>query len=99
VIGLVIEPRTRAIVSAAREASEGPIQEIFYAHIHDPVLGTALQTMGVLLLGIVFLMTNKPSLTGSIITIVIALVTGLVSGVPLWWGGSDRMKHRSDGLL
>ena len=99
VIGLVIEPRTRAIVSTAREEPDGPLQETFYAKVNDPVLGTALQTMAVLYLGIVFLMTNKPSLAGAIITIVIALVTGLVSGVPLWWGGGGRMKHRRDGLL
>jgi hypothetical protein len=55
--------------------------------------------MAVLYLGIVFLMTTKPSLSGAVITVVIALVTGLASGVPLWWGRGGRMKHRRDGLL
>jgi hypothetical protein len=42
---------------------------------------TALQTVTILLLGIVFLMTNKPSLIGSLIMMAVALVLGLASGV------------------
>lgn len=53
------------------------------AHIHDPVLGTALQTITALLLGIVFLMTTKPTLVGSILVMAIAVVLGLASGLPL----------------
>ena len=40
-----------------------------------------LQTVTILLLGIVFLMTNKPSLIGSLIVMAVALVLGLASGV------------------
>jgi hypothetical protein len=98
VIGLVLEPRTRAIVSATRQAPDGPLPGSFYAHTNDPVLGTALQTMVFLLLGIVFLMTNKPAWAGAVITIVIALLTGLVSSAPLWWRGSGRMKSRSEEM-
>jgi arginine exporter protein ArgO len=41
---------------------------------------TALQAVIILLLGIVFLMTNKPSLIGSLIVMGIALVLGLALG-------------------
>jgi hypothetical protein len=75
VIGLVVEPRMRAIVSSARKEPDGPLQEAYYAKINDPILGTALQTMAVLYLGIVFLMTTNPSLSGAVITFVIGLVT------------------------
>jgi hypothetical protein len=98
-IGLVIEPRMRAIVSSVNKEPDGPLPQDFSKKINDPILATALQTMAFLLLGIVFLMTNKPSLTGAIITIVIALVTGLSSGLILWWGGNGRMKRKTGGLL
>jgi hypothetical protein len=76
-----IEPRRRAIARLAREAPDGPLSEALERRIHDPVLATAAQTVTALLLGIVFLMTNKPSLTGAIIVMAITLVLGLASGV------------------
>jgi hypothetical protein len=77
----LIEPRRRAIEQLAREASDGPLPESLERRTHDPVLLTALQTVAALLLGIVFLMTNKPSLTGALIVMAIALVLGVASGV------------------
>lgn len=76
-----IEPRRRAIERLAREAPDGMLPESLEQHTHDPVLLTALQTVTILLLGIVFLMTNKPSLVVSLIVIAVALVLGLISGV------------------
>jgi hypothetical protein len=75
-----IEPRRRAIERLAQEASDGPLPESLEQHTHDPVLLTALQTVTILLLGIVFLMTNKPSLVASIIVMAVALALGLISG-------------------
>ena len=77
----IIEPRRRAIGRLAREAPDGPIPESLEGRTHDPVLGTALQTLAALLLGIVFLMTTKPSLTGSIIVMAVALALGLASSL------------------
>ncbi len=76
-----IEPRRRAIDRLAQEAPDGPLPQSLERRIHDPVLLTALQTVTMLLLGIVFLMTNKPSLIGSLIVMAVALVLGLASGV------------------
>ena len=84
VIGGVIEPRTRAIVTMAREAPDGLLPEALDRRIHDPVLGTALQTMAALVFGLVFLMTIKPSLVDSIIVMTVALALGLVSGLLFW---------------
>ena len=47
-----------------------------------------------LLLGIVFLMTNKPPLPGAGITVAIALAAGLASAAPLWWGRGGKMKQK-----
>jgi len=77
----LIEPRRRSIAPLAQEAPDGPLTQALVHGTHDPILGTALQTVAVLLLGIVFLMTNKPSLTGSLIVMVVALAVGLVSGL------------------
>ena len=75
-----IEPRRRVIDRLAREAPDGPLPQALERSTHDPILGTALQTVTLLLLGIVFLMTNKPSLIGSLIVMAVALVLGLASG-------------------
>ena len=76
-----IEPRRRVINRLAQEAPDGPLPQSLERSTHDPILLTALQTVTILLLGIVFLMTNKPSLVGSIITMAVALVLGLASGI------------------
>ena len=77
----LIEPRRRAIDRLAREAPDGPLPESLERRIHDPILLTTLQTLATLLLGIVFLMTTKPSLPGSLIVIAVALALGLASGL------------------
>jgi hypothetical protein len=40
--------------------------------------------MAAVMIGIVFLMTTKPALMGSIIAMAVFLVLGLASGLPLW---------------
>ena len=76
-----IEPRRRTIDRLAQEAPDGPLPRSLEQSTHDPVLLAALQTVTALLLGIVFLMTNKPSLMGSIIVMAVALVLGMASGL------------------
>jgi Predicted integral membrane protein (DUF2269) len=77
----LIEPRRRAIDRLAQETPDGPLPQSLEKRIHDPVLLTALQTVAALLLGIVFLMTTKPSFIGSLIVMAVALALGLASGV------------------
>ncbi len=77
----LIEPRRRAIDRLAREAPDGPLPQALEQRIYDPILGTALQTVATLLLGIVFLMTTKPSFTGSLIVMAVALALGLAAGL------------------
>ena len=84
----LIEPHRRAIDRLAREAPDGPLPESLGQRIHDPILSTALETVAVLLLGIVFLMTTKPALPGSLIVMAVALVLGMASG--LFISGATR---------
>lgn len=98
-IGLVIEPHTRAITAAIREEPNGPLSAALSMRIHDPTPIITLQTMVTLLIGIVFLMTNKPALIGAIMTVVMAVVIGLASGLPWWRKENGRMHHQSEGRL
>lgn len=79
----IIEPRVRVITTMLGEAQDGPLPQALYRRIHDPVLGTGMQTLAALVLGIVFLMTTKPALVVSIIVIALALLLGVLSGLPL----------------
>jgi hypothetical protein len=77
----LIEPRRRAIARLASATADGPLPQPLVLRTHDPVLLTALQTIIALLLGIVFLMTNKPPLVGALLVMALALALGLASGV------------------
>jgi hypothetical protein len=64
----LIAPRRSAIVKQLdREAPSAGISEALERHIDDPVLATVCTTVLTLLLGLVFLMTTKPNLAGSLI--------------------------------
>ncbi len=80
---LIVERRLHAIERVARQTPEGPLPAPLAAQIADPVMGTALQVLLALLLGIVSLMTVKPPLGGSALAMVLALLLGLASGIPL----------------
>jgi uncharacterized membrane protein len=80
----VIEPRLRTIAALVKAASPGPLPDSLRVRLHDPVLGTALHTAAAVVLGIVFLMTTKPMLIGSIISMAVFVILGLASGLPFW---------------
>jgi hypothetical protein len=90
-------PRIRAIVMSTREIPDGSLPSQLSERIHDPMLFTVLLIQAVLLLGIVFLMTTKPGLASSIITMVVALVLGLALGMlfsrPRRTRGLERAAH------
>ncbi len=83
-LGVIIEPRTRRIVEMVKDAPDGPLSATLDTRIHDPLLGTALQTQAAFVFGIVFLMTTKPGFGMALIVMAFALVLGLVSGIPHW---------------
>jgi uncharacterized membrane-anchored protein YitT (DUF2179 family) len=94
----VLDPRMRALFAKAGEAPEGPLPDELVKRTHDPILETVAQTLATVLLGIVFLMTNKPSLTTSIMAMVIALACGLLSGVSYWSAARRWTKSRAGSL-
>jgi hypothetical protein len=86
----IIEPRLHAIARVTAETPDGPIPEKLEARIHDPLMHAPLHMVVALLLGIVFLMTTKPSLVVSIIAMAVSLTLGLAAGVPLWRSAQRR---------
>lgn len=77
--------RLKAIHATSGEADTAAhlIPTQLLRQINDPVLWTAVHTTAFMLLGIVFLMTNKPGLVGALTTIVVAIILGVVSA-QLW---------------
>ena len=89
-IGAIIEPRTRAILRQTAAAPPGPLPADLRARLHDPLLATALQTAAAVVLGIVFLMTNKPQLVGAVASMAVFVVIGLASGFPHWYAARAK---------
>lgn len=89
---LLLDPRLRAIAKLAGEVPDGPLPAALAARTRDPVLGTGLHIYIAVLLGIVFLMSNKPPLVTSLLVMGIAVLLGLISGVPLWWAARTRSR-------
>lgn len=74
--------RLRAIRKAAAEVSDATIPPALQRRMADPVLLTSVQTAGMIGLGVVFLMTVKPDLLGSLITLATAVALGVLSAQP-----------------
>lgn len=89
----VLDLRMRAIIAKAGEAPDGPLPVTLDSRIHDPVLGTAAQTLSSVLLGIVFLMTTKPPLATSITVMAVASFLGLFSSLPHWYAARMRARR------
>lgn len=94
----VLDPRMRAIMAMAREVPNGSLPNALTLRTHDPILVTAATTLTTLLLGIVFLMTTKPSLVTSILVMGIALFLGLFVSLPCWSAAQRRVGQAGDHM-
>ncbi len=79
---LVIAPRLEHIIRGARIAAEGPLPPALLAQQGDPVPKLGLHLIVGDLVGIVFLMTIKPSFGGSIVAILASIGLGLTLALP-----------------
>jgi hypothetical protein len=79
----VIDPHLRAVAKAAAAVPDGPLPGALATRTRDPLAGIGLSVYIGVLLGIVFLMTNKPSTEVSILAMIVATLLGLISGVLL----------------
>ncbi|HEX9413734.1 MAG TPA: hypothetical protein VF916_09550 [Ktedonobacterales bacterium] len=76
----VVGRRLNAIQRAAAEASTDAIPLALQARIDDPALWVSMQMAVTVALSIVFMMTNKPNLTISMVAVLVSLVLGAVIG-------------------
>jgi hypothetical protein len=78
----VVGRRLTAIQRAAEavEAATDAIPAALQARMDDPALWVSMQTSVAVALGIVFMMTNKPSLTVSIVAVIVSLALGGLLG-------------------
>jgi hypothetical protein len=74
--------RLAAIRKAATEASGTTLPSALQRRMDGPVLVISAQTAGMIGLGVVFLMAVKPDLLGSLITLAVAVVLGVLSAQP-----------------
>jgi hypothetical protein len=81
---LVVERRLHHIAKLANALPDGPISSQIQRCIADPVLGAALYLMIAWLLGVIYLMTAKPSLQGAIVAMLVAAIVGILAGFPFW---------------
>ena len=82
--GAVSARRLKAIQrAAAGESAAGGISPALQQRIADPLLVTASQTAAMIGLGVVFLMTTKPDLLGSLLTLIVAIALGV--GAAQFW--------------
>lgn len=77
-VGAVMGVRRHALAAQADKLPDGPLPETFRCGIRDPLLGASTVMLVGLLLGVVFLMTVKPALVGSLIVMGISVGVSLV---------------------
>lgn len=74
---LMTNPRLHRIEDAANLETSGPISNVLRAHTRDPLLALELGGSLGILIGLVFLMTTKPGLLGSLVGVSVAVGVGL----------------------
>src|SRR5215472_10972077 len=71
--------RHQQLHRAMGEAPSGPVPAELLPHLHDEVLWSSTLLLTAIGLGVVFLMTVKPDLLGSLLALAIAIVVGLLA--------------------
>ena len=90
---LALDPRVRAIARLAKAAQDGPLPAALAERTRDPLLATGLSVYIACLVGIVFVMTNKPAEVESALAIVVAVTVGALGSLPLWRTQVDMKEY------
>ncbi len=78
---VVTAPRMAAIGQTLFK-EKGLLSKTFHSLVDHPLLSISIQTRAAIALGIVFLKVAKPNLSGSLLTIGLAIVLGFASALP-----------------
>ena len=76
-------PRMAAI-GRVLSTEQGSVSQISHNLVKDPILWISIQTRVAIVLGIVFLKIATPGLIGALLTMVVAIVLGFVSALPMF---------------
>ena len=90
ILAVTLSFRRMRAIGRAVGAEDGALSPTLRQLLHHPLLWIAIKTRVAIALGIVFLMTVKPDLGGSLLTIGVATVLGLVSALPIL--GGERVR-------
>jgi hypothetical protein len=82
-LSVVLTAPRMAAIGKALFAEKRPLPQTFHKLASHPLLWISIQTRIAIALGIVLLKVAKPGLAGSLITIGMAVVLGLVSALPI----------------
>ena len=97
VLGVALTGRRMAPIGQSVAAESGPIPSTLRQRLDDPLLWASLRIRTAIALGIVFLMTVKPDLLGSLLTIGVASVLGVVFSLPAWGRGREKGQAKQTG--
>lgn len=100
VLGVALTGRRMAPIGQSISSESGPISSTLRQPLDDPLLWVSLRIRTAIALGIVFLMSVKPDLLGSLLTVGVAGVLGLIFSLPITRRGQEKMKAKraSDSL-
>ncbi len=87
----------RRIAQRATALGQGPIPPDFRRELNHPLHWTSVISMATLGLGIVFLMVERPDWLWSIITLVMALLVGVILAQMLVRSGQARVSSQEAG--
>jgi hypothetical protein len=97
VLGAILTGRRIAPIGRSIAAESGTIFSTLRLQLDDPLLWASLRIRTAITLGIVFLMTVKPDLLGSLLTMGVAVVLGLAFSLPAWGRGREKVQVNQAG--
>jgi uncharacterized membrane protein len=81
VLGAVLAGRHMKSIRQSMDRESESISPLLSQALHQPILWIVMQTRVAVTLGVVFLMTAKPDLSGSLLTMGIAVILGVASAL------------------
>jgi len=81
VLSVVLTKPRMVAIGQALAVEKGPLSQTFHNLVNHPILWISIQTRVAIALGIVFLKVAEPTLGGSLLTIGVAIVLGVVSAL------------------
>ena len=83
VLSVTLTKPRMAAIGKAQSTEKGSLSQTFHTLLNHPGLWISLQTRVAIALGIIFLKIAKPDFVGSLLTIGVAIVLGIVSALPM----------------